>query len=101
MVHLWASGPLHRCQLLILPRLWSPHLINPGVILNSTGEFELKLKLSSLDFYLKFVTCCFSMGNVEKALLKSDLGLTPNNDGTVIRLRIPQLTQERRKVGFY
>lgn len=37
------------------------------------------------------------MGEVEKAILKSDLGLTPNNDGTVIRLSIPQLTEERRK----
>jgi ribosome recycling factor len=34
--------------------------------------------------------------NVEKAILKSDLGLTPNNDGNVIRLAIPQLTEERR-----
>lgn len=33
---------------------------------------------------------------IEKAILKSDLGLTPNSDGTVIRLAIPQLTQERR-----
>ncbi|WP_227766626.1 ribosome recycling factor [Zhaonella formicivorans] len=33
---------------------------------------------------------------VEKAILKSDLGLTPSNDGTVIRISIPQLTQERR-----
>jgi ribosome recycling factor len=34
---------------------------------------------------------------VEKALLKSNLGMTPNNDGRVIRLNIPQLTEERRK----
>lgn len=34
--------------------------------------------------------------DIEKAILKSDLGLTPNNDGTVIRLAIPQLTEERR-----
>ncbi|CUH96121.1 Ribosome-recycling factor [Propionispora sp. 2/2-37] len=33
---------------------------------------------------------------LEKAILKSDLGLTPNSDGTIIRLSIPQLTQERR-----
>ena len=33
---------------------------------------------------------------VEKAILKSDLGLTPNSDGSVIRLNIPQLTQQRR-----
>jgi len=36
------------------------------------------------------------MASIEKAVLKSDLGLTPNNDGIVIRLAIPQLTQERR-----
>lgn len=34
--------------------------------------------------------------DVEKAILKSDLGLTPNNDGNLIRLSIPQLTEERR-----
>lgn len=33
---------------------------------------------------------------IEKALFKSGLGLTPNSDGTLIRLSIPQLTQERR-----
>lgn len=38
-----------------------------------------------------------AMANIEKAILKSDLGLTPNNDGQVIRLIIPRLTEERRK----
>jgi ribosome recycling factor len=37
------------------------------------------------------------LGDIEKAILKSDLGLTPNNDGSIIRLAIPQLTEERRK----
>jgi ribosome recycling factor len=37
------------------------------------------------------------LGEVEKALLKSQLGLTPNNDGKVVRLHIPALTEERRK----
>jgi ribosome recycling factor len=37
-----------------------------------------------------------AMGAIEKAILKSDLGLNPNNDGAVIRLIIPQLTEERR-----
>lgn len=37
-----------------------------------------------------------SLKTIEKAILASDLGLTPNNDGTVIRLNIPPLTQERR-----
>lgn len=35
--------------------------------------------------------------DVEKAILKSDLGLTPMNDGKVIRINIPPLTEERRK----
>jgi ribosome recycling factor len=38
-----------------------------------------------------------AMASIEKAILKSDLGLTPNNDGQVIRLVIPRLTEERRK----
>ncbi len=37
------------------------------------------------------------IGAIEKAILTSDLGISPNNDGTVIRLAIPQLTEERRK----
>lgn len=37
------------------------------------------------------------LGDVERALLKSNLGLTPNNDGKVIRLVIPALTEERRR----
>jgi len=37
------------------------------------------------------------LGAIEKAILKSDLGLTPNVDGTAVRLNIPQLTEERRR----
>ena len=37
------------------------------------------------------------LGDLEKAILKSDLGLTPVNDGKIIRLPIPALTTERRK----
>jgi len=37
------------------------------------------------------------IGAIEKAFLASDLGITPNNDGKVIRLNIPALTEERRK----
>ncbi|HHX94970.1 MAG TPA: ribosome recycling factor [Clostridia bacterium] len=38
-----------------------------------------------------------AMGTIEKAILKSDLGLTPNSDGNIIRIAIPQLTEERRR----
>lgn len=37
------------------------------------------------------------LGEIEKAILKSDIGITPTNDGNVIRLTIPPLTEERRK----
>ena len=37
------------------------------------------------------------LAEVEKAILRSNLGLTPNNDGKVVRLNIPALTEERRK----
>ena len=38
-----------------------------------------------------------NIASIEKAILKSSSGLTPNSDGKVIRINIPQLTQERRK----
>jgi ribosome recycling factor len=38
-----------------------------------------------------------SMKAIERGILESDIGLTPNNDGAVIRLSIPELTEERRK----
>ncbi|WP_216862982.1 ribosome recycling factor [Leptothoe kymatousa] len=38
-----------------------------------------------------------TLTNIEKAISLSDVGLTPNNDGSVIRLNIPALTTERRK----
>lgn len=38
-----------------------------------------------------------ALENIEKALMASDIGISPTNDGSVIRLVIPQLTEERRK----
>lgn len=38
-----------------------------------------------------------SLGAIEQAIMKADLGVTPSNDGNVIRLPFPQLTEERRK----
>jgi ribosome recycling factor len=38
-----------------------------------------------------------AMGAIEKALMASDIGITPSNDGQVIRLRFPTFTEERRK----
>lgn len=38
-----------------------------------------------------------TLGDIEKAIIKADLGLTPTNDGSVIRISIPQLTEQRRQ----
>ena len=38
-----------------------------------------------------------AIGEIERAILQSDLGLTPQNDGKLIRIPIPELTEERRK----
>jgi ribosome recycling factor len=38
-----------------------------------------------------------SLKAIERAIMESDLGLTPNNDGQIIRLQVPELTEERRK----
>jgi ribosome recycling factor len=38
-----------------------------------------------------------SIKNIERAIQESDVGLTPNNDGAIIRLQVPELTEERRK----
>lgn len=38
-----------------------------------------------------------TLKNIERAIMASDLGLTPNNDGKMIRLTLPQLTEERRR----
>ena len=38
-----------------------------------------------------------AIGDIEKAIQKSDLGITPTSDGNVIRIAIPALTEERRK----
>lgn len=38
-----------------------------------------------------------ALGDIEKAIMKSDLGISPTNDGSLIRIAIPALTEERRK----
>jgi ribosome recycling factor len=37
------------------------------------------------------------IGEIERAILRSDLGLTPQNDGKIVRIPVPELTEERRK----
>lgn len=56
---------------------------------------------SLVTFMIQIIPKCFhSLKAIEKAIVSSDLGVTPNNDGDVIRLSLPPLTSERRKVSL-
>src|ERR671936_1960890 len=79
----------------------SPHLLDRIVVDYYGTQTPLK-QLSSIattDARLLTLTPYdkSAISAIEKAILESDLGLTPNNDGNVIRLQIPELTEERRK----
>jgi len=79
----------------------SPHLLDRLVIDYYGTESPLKqlAQVAASDARLLTVTPYdkSSISAIEKAVLESDLGLTPSNDGNVIRLQIPELTEERRK----
>ena len=79
----------------------SPHLLDRLMIDYYGAETPLKqlanvnapdVRLLTLTPYDKN-----SIGLIEKAIMESDLGLTPSNDGNVIRLQIPELNEERRR----
>lgn len=79
----------------------SPHLLDRLTADYYGAETPLKqlAQISATDAKTVSVTP-FDKGAIqaiEKAILESDLGLTPANDGTVIRLQMPDLTEERRK----
>ena len=79
----------------------SPHLLDRLVVDYYDTETPLKqiAQIATTDARLLTITPYdkSSVGAIEKAILESDLGLTPNNDGNVIRLQIPELTEERRR----
>lgn len=64
----------------------------PTPINQMAGISTPEARLISIQPYDKSI-----LGEIEKAILKSDLGITPTNDGSLIRLAIPALTEERRK----
>jgi len=79
----------------------SPHLLD-RIIVDYYGTETPLNQLSNVattDARLLTVTPYdkSSLSAIEKAIIESDVGLTPNNDGNVIRLQIPELTEERRK----
>ena len=79
----------------------SPHLLDRVIVDYYGAETPLKQlsNVAATDARLLTLTPFDknAIGLIEKAIQESDLGLTPNNDGNVIRLQIPELTEERRK----
>jgi ribosome recycling factor len=79
----------------------SPHLLDRIVVDYYGAKTPLKqlANVAATDARLLTVTPYDkgSISAIEKAILESDVGLTPNNDGNVIRLQIPDMTEERRK----
>ena len=79
----------------------SPHLLDRIVVDYYGVETPIKqlAQVSATDARLLTVTPFdkSSIASIEKAILESDLGLTPSNDGNVIRLQIPELNEERRR----
>ncbi|MGH2994247.1 MAG: ribosome recycling factor [Solirubrobacterales bacterium] len=79
----------------------SPHLLDRVTVDYYGTETPLKqiTQVAATDARLLTLTPYdkSSISAIEKSILESDLGLTPNNDGNVIRLQIPELTEERRK----
>ena len=79
----------------------SPHLLDRVVVDYYGAATPLKQlgQVAATDARMLTVTPYdkSSISAIEKSVMESDLGLTPNNDGNVIRLSIPELTEERRK----
>jgi ribosome recycling factor len=79
----------------------SPHLLDRISVDYYGAETPLKqlAQVAATDARMLTVTPYdkSSISAIEKSVMESDLGLTPSNDGNVIRLQIPELTEERRK----
>jgi ribosome recycling factor len=79
----------------------SPHLLDRVMVDYYGAETPLRqlAQVAATDARLLTLTPYdkSSIKAIEKAILESDLGLTPSNDGNVIRLQIPELNEERRR----
>jgi ribosome recycling factor len=79
----------------------SPHLLDRIMVDYYGAQTPLKqlANVATSDARLLTVTPFDkgSIGAIEKAIQESDVGLTPSNDGNVVRLAIPELTEERRR----
>jgi ribosome recycling factor len=79
----------------------SPHLLDRLIVDYYGAETPVNqlAQVAATDARMLTVTPYdkSSISAIEKAVMESDMGLTPSNDGNVIRLSIPELTEERRK----
>ncbi|MBA2522005.1 MAG: ribosome recycling factor [Solirubrobacterales bacterium] len=79
----------------------SPHLLDRITVDYYGAQSPLKqmANVATSDARLLTVTPYdkSSIGAIEKAIQEADLGLTPSNDGNVVRLKIPELTEDRRR----
>ena len=79
----------------------SPHLLDRVAVdyYGTTTPLRQLANVSATEARLLTVTPYdkSSIRNIEKAIMESDIGLTPNNDGRIIRLGIPELNEERRR----
>ena len=79
----------------------SPHLLDRIVVdyYGSPTALKQLANVSASDARLLTVTPFDkgALGAIEKAIQESDVGLTPSNDGNLIRLQIPEMTEERRR----
>ncbi len=79
----------------------SPHLLDRIMVDYYGAQTPLKqlANVATSDARLLTVTPFDkgSIGAIEKSIQESDIGLTPSNDGNVVRLQIPELTEERRR----
>lgn len=87
-----ASIRAGRASASLLDRITVDYYGAPTPINQLAGVSVPEARLMVIQPYDKSV-----LGEIEKAILKSDLGITPTNDGSVIRLAMPALTEERRK----
>ncbi|AOV08242.1 ribosome recycling factor [Sporosarcina ureilytica] len=87
-----ASIRAGRANASLLDRITVDYYGVPTPINQMAGISVPEARLLAIQPYDKTI-----IGEIEKAILKSDIGITPSNDGSMIRLAIPALTEERRK----
>jgi ribosome recycling factor len=79
----------------------SPHLLDRVMVdyYGTSTPLKQLAQVATTDARLLTLTPYdkSAIGAIEKSILESDVGLTPNNDGNVVRLQIPELTEERRR----